>query len=158
MGILSDITESVQLMLRRPRRCQFAALCYRVAEGKPEILLLTSRGTGRWVIPKGWPMGSKPGHEVARQEALEEAGVLGEVETAAAGCYSYEKGMDGGYSVPCDVQVHVMRVTSSVETFKEKDQRSFDWVAPAIAEQRVQEPQLKRIIHRFADRFRQSAA
>jgi len=91
LSILSGITESVQLLVRRPRRFQFAALCYRLGKDQkePEILLLTSRGTGRWVIPKGWPMGSKPGHEVAKQEALEEAGVVGDVESISIGIYQY---------------------------------------------------------------------
>jgi 8-oxo-dGTP pyrophosphatase MutT (NUDIX family) len=155
LGILSGITETVQLVMRRPRRFQFAALCYRLVDGQqvPEILLLTSRGTGRWVIPKGWPMGAKPGHEVARQEALEEAGVVGDVESTPAGTYKYEKDMSDGYAVPCAVQVHALKVTSTVEDFKEKGQRKLDWVSPAVAEKRVREPQLKRIIHQFAERF-----
>jgi 8-oxo-dGTP pyrophosphatase MutT (NUDIX family) len=160
LGILSGITESVQLVMRRPRRSQFAALCYRLVEGQaaPEILLLTSRGTGRWVIPKGWPMGSKPGHEVARQEALEEAGVVGVIEREPAGIYKYEKDMCDGYAVPCQVQVHALKVTSTVEDFKEKGQRKLDWVSAEVAERRVREPQLKRIIHHFAERFDPAAA
>jgi 8-oxo-dGTP pyrophosphatase MutT (NUDIX family) len=160
LGIISGITDSVQLIMRRPRRFQFAALCYRLVEGQtaPEILLLTSRGTGRWVIPKGWPMGGKPGHEVARQEALEEAGVLGDVESAPAGVYKYEKDMSDGYAVPCQVQVHPLRVTSTIEDFKEKGQRRLDWVSPEVAERRVREPQLKRIIHHFAARFDRATA
>lgn len=150
----------MQLLMRRPRRFQFAALCYRMAEGQkaPEILLLTSRGTGRWVIPKGWPMGARPGHEVARQEALEEAGVVGDVESAPAGVYTYEKDVADGFAVPCEVQVHALKVTATVEDFKEKGQRRLDWVSPEIAERRVREPQLKRIIHRFAERFGPAAA
>lgn len=160
LGIVSGITELVQLLMRRPRRVQFAALCYRLADGQttPEILLLTSRGTGRWVIPKGWPMGSKPAHEVAKQEALEEAGVLGDVESAPAGMYQYEKDIADGFALPCQVQVHALRVTSTVDDFKEKGQRRLEWVLPEIAERRVHEPQLKRLIHRFAERFGRAAA
>jgi 8-oxo-dGTP pyrophosphatase MutT (NUDIX family) len=160
LGILSGITETVQLVMRRPRRFQFAALCYRLVEGQaaPEILLLTSRGTGRWVIPKGWPMGAKPGYEVARQEALEEAGVVGDVESAPAGVYNYEKDISDGFTVPCAVQVHALKVTSIVDDFKEKGQRKLDWVPPDVAEKRVREPQLKRIIHQFAERFGPAAA
>jgi len=160
LNIFYGITESVQLLFRRPRREQFAALCYRVPEGQsaPEILVLTSRDTGRWVIPKGWPMGAKPGHEVAKQEALEEAGVIGEAEHEPVGSFCYEKTMDQGFAVPCEVQVYSLRVTSHLESFKEKGKRRIEWVSPAVAEARVREPQLKRLIHRFAERFDSAAA
>jgi len=155
LGILSGITESVQLLVRRPRRFQFAALCYRLEKDQkePEILLLTSRGTGRWVIPKGWPMGSKPGHEVAKQEALEEAGVVGDVESIMIGIYQYEKAISDDFAVPCEVHVHALKVTGTVDRFKEKGQRRVEWVAPDVAARRVREPQLKRLIRRFAERF-----
>lgn len=120
---------------------------------EPEILVLTSRDTGRWVIPKGWPMGAKAGYEVAGQEALEEAGVVGEAERAPAGSYCYDKAFEEGFSVPCTVEVYVLKVTSQLEEFKEKGKRRIEWVSPAVAETRVREPQLKRLIHRFAERF-----
>lgn len=143
-------------MFRRPSRGQFAALCYRLSEGRrePEILVLTSRDTGRWVIPKGWPMDDKPGYEVAKQEALEEAGVIGEPERQPAGYYSYEKCLDHGLKVPCRVQVHAVKVTSTLRDFKEKGERKIEWVSPDIAETRVREPELKQLIHRFSERFR----
>ena len=146
--------------MRRPRRGQFAALCYRVPEGQttPEILVLTSRDTGRWVIPKGWPMGSKPGHEVAKQEAKEEAGVVGEAEQTPLGYFLYDKCISEDFSVPCQVQVYPLRVTSALDEFKEKGKRKIEWVSPAVAESRVREPQLKRLIRRFAERFDAAAA
>ena len=50
-------TELVLPLLRRPERMQVSALCHRRdASGKTEILLITSRGTGRWILPKGWPI------------------------------------------------------------------------------------------------------
>lgn len=158
--MFSGIAESVQLLFRRPRRGQFAALCYRLPEGQstPEILVLTSRDTGRWIIPKGWPMGRKPGHEVARQEAMEEAGVIGEAEAVPVGRFNYEKNISEDFSVPCEVQVYPLRVTSALDEFKEKGKRKIEWVSPAIAESRVGEPQLKRLIHKFADRFAKVAS
>jgi 8-oxo-dGTP pyrophosphatase MutT (NUDIX family) len=155
LNILSGIAESVQLLFRRPRRGQFAALCYRLPDGQgtPEILVLTSRDTGRWVIPKGWPMGSKPGYDVAEQEALEEAGVVGEAELEPAGSYCYEKTISEGFAVPCQVQVYPVKVTAQLAEFKEKGKRKIEWVSPTVAESRVREPQLKRLIHKFAERF-----
>jgi len=58
-------------------RTQFAALPFRVKEDKVQVLLITSRGTGRWIVPKGWPMEGKTPAESALQEAWEEAGVQG---------------------------------------------------------------------------------
>jgi 8-oxo-dGTP pyrophosphatase MutT (NUDIX family) len=119
----------------------------------PEILLVTSRDTGRWVIPKGWPMGSKAGHKVAAQEALEEAGVIGEAEHRAFGTYSYEKAMPEGVTIPCDVYVHLLKMKSCTKSFKEKGKRLIEWVSPDVAAERVQEPELKALIQTFEQRF-----
>lgn len=155
MNLLGGIARAFTSFLRRPRRGQFAALCWRLPEGsaQPEILLLTSRDTGRWVIPKGWPMGIKPGFRVAEQEALEEAGVIGEVETAPLGHYHYDKAFDEGYAVPVEVEVYALKVTGFVDEFKEKDQRRLEWVMAEVAAQRVREPELQQIIRTFARHF-----
>jgi 8-oxo-dGTP pyrophosphatase MutT (NUDIX family) len=60
------------------RRIQYAALPYR-ARGKSEleVMLVTSRGSRRWIIPKGWPKRGIPAHDTAAKEAFEEAGVIG---------------------------------------------------------------------------------
>lgn len=152
--MLAEISSTLQLMFRRPRRTQFAALCYRRIKknGPLEILLLTSRDTGRWVIPKGWPMGSRAGHVVAETEAREEAGVKGIVEHDALGCFGYAKTMDEGLSLPCEVQVHALEVTGSVKDYKEKGQRRLEWVSPQVAAARVAEPGLKKLILAFAKR------
>jgi 8-oxo-dGTP pyrophosphatase MutT (NUDIX family) len=151
LTILSGIAQSMQLMLRRPQRRQYAALCYRdTPGGELEILLLTSRDTGRWVIPKGWPMGAKAGQDVARQEALEEAGVTGDASSVPLGVYSYQKRMQDDFSVPCGVEVYPMRVTGFVDSFKEKGKRQLEWVSPSEAATRVAEPELKDLILRFA--------
>jgi 8-oxo-dGTP pyrophosphatase MutT (NUDIX family) len=101
LKILNRLATDVGLMLRRPPRQQYAALCYRLSKKnpEPEVLLLTSRDTGRWVIPKGWPMANKKAHAVAEQEAYEEAGVRGTVEKAPFGYYEYEKKLNSGVNV-----------------------------------------------------------
>lgn len=154
MNVLSEITSTIQLMFRRPKRLQYAALCYRKAakDGLIEILLLTSRDTGRWVIPKGWPMGSKAGYTVAEIEALQEAGVKGVVEHDPLGCFGYGKSMPEGLVLPCEVQVHALEVTGSVKNYKEKGERRLEWVSPEEAAERVAEPGLKKIIRTFAKR------
>ena len=79
MGIIGRITSNLKLMLQRPPRQQFAAICHRTKKktGELEVLLITSRDTGRWVIPKGWHMEGKQPHAIAEQEAYEEAGIKG---------------------------------------------------------------------------------
>ena len=152
--MLSEITSTFQLMFRRPKRMQYAALCYRRTkeDGELEILLLTSRDTGRWVIPKGWPMGSKASYTVAETEALQEAGVKGIVEHDPLGSFGYGKAMPEGLVLPCEVRVHALEVTGSVKNYKEKGERKLEWVNPEQAAERVAEPGLKKIIRAFARR------
>ena len=153
--MLSEISETLYLMFRRPKRVQYGALCYRVTQnGSLEILMMTSRDTGRWVIPKGWPMGAKAGHEVAAQEALEEAGVVGQAEREPLGCFGYDKAMPEGVNLPCAVQVHALKVTGQVDRFKEKGERRLEWVSAAEAGARVREAGLKKLIQDFASRHR----
>ena len=153
LNVLSEISSTFQLMFRRPKRTQFAALCYRrMKTGELQILLLTSRDTGRWVIPKGWPMGTKPGHVVAETEAKEEAGVKGIVEHEPLGCFGYGKAMNEGLVLPCEVQVHALEVTGSIKDYKEQGERKLEWVSPGEAAERVAEPGLKRLIRSFAKR------
>ncbi|MCO6177193.1 NUDIX hydrolase [Ciceribacter sp. RN22] len=154
MTIMSRIASDVQLMLRRPPRQQYAALCYRPRkkQGGIEILLLTSRDTGRWVIPKGWPMAGKKSHTVAEREAWEEAGVRGKVSREPIGYYGYAKGMEGGLKVACRVQVHALEVKEMTKDFPEKGMRRLEWVSPEEAAARVREPELKVLLHAFAEK------
>ncbi|AYG58196.1 NUDIX hydrolase [Rhizobium jaguaris] len=155
MAILARIANDVQLMFRRPPRQQYAALCYRVRKktGELEVLLLTSRDTGRWVIPKGWPMPGKLSHEVAAREAFEEAGVRGTIETEPLGAFNYDKVLKDGIQVPCRVQVYALDVTDLAKNFKEKGERSIEWVSCDEAAKRVREPELRGIILAFDQRM-----
>lgn len=151
MNLLSRLTNDVYLMLRRPPRQQYAALCYRIKkkQGGLEILVLTSRDTGRWVIPKGWPMEGKQAHTVAAQEAFEEAGVKGKVQKEILGFYEYQKKLSNGINVLCKVQVHALEVEDLVKDFPEKKCRKLEWVSAEEAANRVNEPELKALIRSF---------
>lgn len=153
--MISRIASDVQLMLRRPPRQQYAALCFRKRkkQAAPEVLLVTSRDTGRWVIPKGWPMRGKKSHTVAEREAYEEAGVKGTVSREPVGYYSYHKGMNGGLKINCRVQVHALEVKELLKDFPEKGTRRLEWVSCEEAAARVQEPELKVLFHAFARSF-----
>lgn len=135
-----------------PARLQYGAICYRASEttdGEIEILLITSRETGRWVIPKGWPMKKRKECAVAAREAFEEAGVRGSVGDVPVGRFSYRKVMKDGAAVRCVVQVYPLRVTALEEDFPERDQRTLSWFKPTDAAERVAEPQLRSLIRAF---------
>lgn len=131
---------------------QYAALPFRLNRGTLEVLLITSRDTGRWVIPKGWPMDGKAPHEAAAQEAFEEAGVLGEVLGVAVGTYPYDKRLKKGALHPCTVEVFPLKVTEHKRVWPEKAQRRRSWFAAADAADRVDEPELADLIRAFATR------
>lgn len=127
---------------------QFAALPFRVGEdGSPQVMLLTSRETRRWVIPKGWPMPGRKPREVAAQEAFEEAGLEGEiVGKRPIGRYHYAKRLSPDYSIPCEVSVFLFRVERQLEDWAEKSQRETRWFAAADACELVDERGLAEIL------------
>ena len=128
-----------------PKR-QYAALPFRRREGL-EVLLVSSRGTRRWVLPKGWPKkGCKP-HVTAAREAQEEAGVIGEIGRKSLGSYSYLK--DGETSLVCRVDVFPLEVKRQRKTWPEKSQRTTKWFPLALAAEAVDEPGLKELIRNF---------
>lgn len=131
-------------------RQQFAALPWRVSEeNKVEVLLVTSRDTRRWVIPKGWPMKGRKPHIVAAIEAQQEAGLHGKVEKSKLGDFEYEKRMKGGGAVDCVVEVYALRVEQQRKKWREKGQRVTYWFDYAVAAQQVDEPGLKELILAF---------
>jgi 8-oxo-dGTP pyrophosphatase MutT (NUDIX family) len=142
---LSELVPFTNALFRERIREQFAALCYRVRadSGRFEVLLVTSRDSGRWIIPKGWPMAGKKPHEVAAIEAFEEAGVRGKAKKKPLGYFTYLKTLDNGQRAPCCVQVHLLNVKESCDVFREKGQRQTEWVSCVEAARRVREPELK---------------
>ena len=152
---MSKVTGNLRLMLQRPPRQQYAAMCYRLKkkQGVLEVLVATSRDTGRWVIPKGWPMADKKAHQVAEREAYEEVGVKGKVEKEALGYYNYRKTLDNGLKIPVVVQVHALEVDECLKSFPEKGTRTLEWVSCEEAAMRVNEPELKILLLQFAERM-----
>lgn len=130
-------------------RTQFAALCYRLIKGKPEILLITSRGTKRWIVPKGWPMDGLTPAQAALQEAWEEAGVVGRAIERCVGVYSYEKFLDSNISLPCVAMVYPVRVEKMAKDFPEAGERKRHWFTPKKAASKVDEPDLGALIRSF---------
>lgn len=129
---------------------QFAALPWRrAADGGVEVLLITSRETKRWVIPKGWPMDDRSPSGAAAQEAWEEAGVRGEVGEVPLGVYGYEK-THKGERRPMAVTVFPLKVVEVHDDWPEKAERERFWTTPADAASKVAEAELVTILGRFA--------
>lgn len=135
---------------RRDKRHQFAALPWRTGARGLEILLITSRETKRWVIPKGWPMKDRAAHEAAAQEAFEEAGVRGEITREPLGMFRYLKRLKGDRTQLCAVDVFPLRIAAVLDTWPEQDEREREWVTPEEASRRVDEPELAALIEAFA--------
>lgn len=129
---------------------QYAALPWRQSPNL-EILLITSRETRRWVIPKGWPMPEKSPAESAAQEAYEEAGIHGQIEGQAIGHYGYSKRQRGGSKKRFRVDVFAMEVTEILDLWPEAHERARQWLSPAEAAIRVDEPGLAVLIRTFAE-------
>ncbi|WP_210207707.1 NUDIX hydrolase [Rhodoplanes elegans] len=132
------------------RPLQYAAVPYRrTAEGETEVLLLTSRETRRWVIPKGWPIRGKKPHDSAAREAREEAGIVGRTSSEAIGSYRYDKRLKSGAATRCKVEVFPLAVTGQRKRWPEKGQRTLRWFTLPEAARAVQEPGLRKLLRRL---------
>lgn len=128
---------------------QYGVLAYRLSpEGEPMILLVTSRDTRRWVIPRGNPVVGLPPPQSAAEEAWEEAGVRGETDPQEIGSYRYRKRRRFG-SVPAEVFVYPLRVTEELEEWPEQAERERRWFARQEAAGAVAEADLGALISRF---------
>ena len=135
----------------REPRTQYAALPWRrTAAGEVEVLLITSRETRRWVIPKGWPMKGVKSPDCAAREAFEEAGVEGTVRRKKLGVFHYEKSLRSGRIQPVRVAVYPLEVANEAEEFPEKGQREKLWISLTEAALAVDEAELRLLIAGFS--------
>lgn len=132
-----------------PFRLQVAALPWRGTETGVEIMLITSRDTGRWVLPKGWPEAKEAFCAAAAREADEEAGLTGSVSSQEAGRYFYAKSLSSGEEIACEVLVFPLKVEKVADKWKERRQRKRKWVSPGEAVRMVNEPDLSLLISSF---------
>ncbi|WP_082537141.1 MULTISPECIES: NUDIX hydrolase [unclassified Aureimonas] len=145
-------------MVAKSLKTQIAALPFRNAAGPDaEVLLITSRDTGRWVIPKGWPMKGKKPYEAAAQEAWEEAGVIGRVVKKSLGHYDYDKAApDRASSVRCRVTVFPLAVEAVDTAWPEFGQRHRHWFPLSEAANLVDEKELSDLLVAFDLRHRRA--
>lgn len=134
---------------------QYAALPYRRnKKGVVEIMLVTSRETRRWIIPKGWPIADVAPHNLAALEAMEEAGLLGKIGEKPIGIYHYDKKRGDGSIVNCTVDIFALEVEQQMPAWPEQDERTTKWFTPEDAAAQVQEPELRDLIKKFAKQIR----
>jgi 8-oxo-dGTP pyrophosphatase MutT (NUDIX family) len=147
-----------QLLGTEPCRIQVAALPWRRGPDGVEVMLITSRDTGRWVLPKGWPEKDERLCEAALREADEEAGLSGAVCKREAGRYHYAKLSRSGEEYPCEVIVFPLEVDKVADKWKERRQRERKWMSAAEASQTVRESGLAELIAAFCADPRRYAA
>lgn len=126
--------------------------------GRVRVLMVTSRDSGRWVMPKGWPMDGKKPWRAAEIEALEEAGALGAIGSEPIGTYDYHKRLPGGQAVPCRVTVYPMIVEKLKRDWKERHQRRRRWFSPKKAAKLVDEKDLGVLLNRLRDKPKKDPA
>ncbi|MCW2242459.1 NUDIX hydrolase [Azospirillum canadense] len=97
------------------------------------MLLITSRETRRWIVPKGWAEKGTEPHDMAAQEAFEEAGVRGKIKKRPYGSYRYEKRLTASQSVECEVTVFLLEVQQELEDWPERAERERRWLRPSQA-------------------------
>ena len=125
---------------------QYAALPFRIENRQVQVLLITSRSTRRWVIPKGWPIDRLKPHEAAAVEAAEEAGIVGEILERPIGSYHYLKRLKGERTTAVQVIVFPFLAQAHVEEWKERGQRTHCWFRYQKAATLVAEAGLGRLI------------
>jgi 8-oxo-dGTP pyrophosphatase MutT (NUDIX family) len=131
---------------REMKADQVGALCVRHRDnGACQVLLITSRDTGRWIIPKGWRAKRMKDHEAAAREAAEEAGVSGKVKSKPIGNYSYAKTGDSG-TRSVRVAVFLLLVRRESNRWPEQRERRRAWFDVRKAVEEVGERQLRKLI------------
>lgn len=142
-------TGALRPMFQRPPALQLAALCHRSTARGKEVLLVTS-SSGRWILPKGWPIDGMTAPEAAAQEAWEEGGVkAAKVGQSSLGSFFSRKTYTNGRSEPCETMVYKLKVSDITDDFPEADRRERIWVSPAKAAEMVDNAQLKSLLTKF---------
>ena len=146
---LQSLRSFLEPVFRRPEFIQVAALCLREGRDGREVLMITSRGTGRWVVPKGWPMKGRTLAGAAQQEAWEEGGVIGRVQKTPIGYYTYRKRHRTGLELACRVEVFPLDVADLARDWPERRSRKRRWMRPDEAARAVAETELAALLRRL---------
>ncbi|MEP2533270.1 NUDIX hydrolase [Shimia sp.] len=148
----ANIAAMVRAAGKKGKHLQFGALVYRLNKGKIEVLLVTSRRSQRWILPKGWPIAGLKPHQTAAQEAWEEAGVRGRTKKHSLGMYTYTKDRKDWRAGSCSVLLFPLEVRKLDNKFPERDERRRKWLSRKKAAARIENPELARIVRKFDPR------
>ena len=127
---------------------QSAAIPYLTDGMHLRIVLITANSSGRWIIPKGIVEHGMSAHESAAKEALEEAGVLGEISAEVVAEYDYRK-----WGGTCHVEVYPLRVTEVLAEWEEMDVRERRILASDEAIEQAK-PAISKVLREFAASYR----
>lgn len=137
-------------MTNRNGHRQYAALPYKIVDDTVLVMLITSRETKRWVLPKGWPEKKLRGDEVAAKEAFEEAGLVGRVAPHPISGFLYLKRLEDNRWRRCHVGVYPLQVEKELDDWPERDQRCRRWMTPTEAALVVAEAGLAELLRTLA--------
>ncbi|MGI6245077.1 MAG: NUDIX hydrolase [Pseudochelatococcus sp.] len=134
-------------------RRQFGALPLRMDDaGGLEVMMVTSRETRRWIVPKGWPIKGLSGAQTAAREAQEEAGVLGVTGKSPVGGYIYDKRLGDGGSTRCYVELYPLWVVDDLPRWPERGEREVEWLPVAQAAERAGDASLGELLRAVRDK------
>ena len=115
------------------------------------ICLVTSRHTGRWVVPKGKIERGKTAERTAVQEAWEEAGVRGTLAEEPVGTYRYQK-----FGQLYRVTLFLMHVSEVHSQWPEMAERKRRWIKLSEAVEQVEKRDLRAVISKVVPAGQQS--
>ena len=140
------LTKAMQIFSARNQLLQVAALPWRTRKDRIEICLVTSRGTGRWILPKGWPEKHLSHSEAAAAEAFEEAGLRGTADAEPCGSFRASKGVDPDMQLNVRQDVYLLPEPVQLNEFPEKGERKVRWMTLQAAIEAADEPGLKSLL------------
>ncbi len=133
-------------------RRQFGALPLRMDDdGRMQVMMITSRETRRWIVPKGWPIKGLSGAQTAAREAREEAGIVGVTGKNPVGAYMYDKRLKGGRSARCYVELYPLWVVDALPEWAEDTERETEWLHVAEAAERAGDASLGALLRTVRD-------
>jgi 8-oxo-dGTP pyrophosphatase MutT (NUDIX family) len=136
----------------RPRK-QYGAVPFRVRDdGTIQVMLITSRETRRWIVPKGWPKKGGP-RPTAKAEAFEESGVRGKVHRKPLGSFEYRKKLNRGRHILCKLQVFPLSVKKQAKNWPERLDRTTRWFSLTDAAKLCSDPELGVLLRKLKGRI-----
>ena len=144
-----SLLQTLLLMVRRPSRLQIAALCQRERDGERGVLMVTTKSSHRWILPKGWPVMSLKAHRTAAIEAFEEAGVIGTAHETPFASFHSHKGGEAGLKLRTDLLVYLVDVQSTTDAFPDKSERDVRWLPVKEAIGICEDPGLIQVLQKL---------